>query len=88
MSSYSITVAWEPDYLKLGNHTLYTAIRTLMFCLQLNVVLCTCYISDSFENTVSHYHGIITWSLYLQLIQITVATVNSQGLLYNDINTS
>ena len=31
---------------------------------------------------------IITWSLYLQLIQITVATVNSQGLLYNDINTS
>ena len=57
MSSYSITVAWEPDYLKLGNHTLYTAIRTLMFCLQLNVVLCTCYISDSFENTVSHYHG-------------------------------
>ena len=28
---------------------------------------------------------IITWSLYLQLIQFTVTTVNSQGLLYNEI---
>ena len=70
------------EFLKLGYSTLHSVICPLKLCLQIKYVLRTCYISDWFEKLWVISMDMNTLCFYFQLIQFTVTTVNSQGLLY------
>ena len=83
LSSMEAMCVWRgPDYLKFGYSTLNSVICPLLFCLQIKYVLRTCYISDWFEKLWVISMDMNTLCFYFQLIQFTVTTVNSQGLLY------